>query len=1089
MKRNNYYVVLVMILLGPTIYAQNLKEIVQSHFKNKVVAAAKTSQAVLSEEDVSEFKITDVVPSLNPNLKHVYVQQYHNDIKIEYGTFKLTLKDDKEITYEVNQFVSGLKSKMNSARKTVTISASDAIMEVARKHNLATPKMNSTARKGSGLMSFSETGISREPITAEQVYFYDDNKLKLSWKVSLYEKDGQNWWSTIVDANTKKILEEHNMVIKCNFGGGHSHDHGSSVFANETMGPLRESSAAAVGGGSYNVYAPPVESPNHGNRTIATDPANAVASPYGWHDTNGAAGAEFTITRGNNVRAQDDSNGNNGTGFSPDGGADLNFDFPINLNQQPSQYRSAAITNLFYWNNIMHDIWYQYGFDEASGNFQENNYGKGGLGSDSVNADAQDGSSSNNANFATPPDGQNPRMQMFLFTNPTRDGDLDNVIIAHEYGHGISIRLVGGPSTNVLGGSEQMGEGWSDWFGLMLTIKPGDVGTTPRGVGTFAIGEPTTGKGIRPTAYSTDTAVNDTDYNDVSNLVAPHGVGYGFATILWDMTWELIALEGFDEDFYNGTGGNNIAMALVIEGLKNTANNPGYVSGRDAILQADKDLYNEKYKCLIWGVFSARGVGLGANENNNGGSNGKTDQTVSFVNGCTDPGPDPEPETCSGSVAAFPYSESFEGSLGLWSDATGDDLNWTINSGGTPSSGTGPSSAIDGTSYLYVEASGDGDGFPGKRAILNAPCLDLSSLSSATFSFQYHMIGSAIGTLAVEARTNNDGNWVSIFSRTGAQGSGWNIANIDLADYVGESSVQLRFNTVTGDSWEGDVAIDAVSLQESTGNPNPNPVGCTGGVFNFPYGQGFEGSSFPGWENSDANDVDWRLNSNGTPSNTTGPNSAAEGTTYVYVEASTNGTGFPTKRAVLNTPCFDLSELSDATFSFQYHMLGSAMGSLTLEASDDNGASWDVIFTRSGSQGSAWITETINMASYVGGSVQFRFNAVTGTSWQSDIAIDDVRMISGTSVNSFVEKELLAQGGFVVNIFPNPVGSAKKINVIIQNSTDAMNSYEVINIIGQVVSKGILETSSIDVHDLQSGVYMLKIQNDQNSVIKQFVIK
>src|SRR5690606_7188110 len=98
--------------------------------------------------------------------------------------------------------------------------------------------------------------------------------------------------------------------------------------------------------------------------------------------------------------------------------------------------------------NVIHDVAYQFGFDEAGGNFQENNYGNGGLGSDYVHAEAQDGSGVNNANFATPPDGQNPRMQMYIWTapNPDRDGDLDNGIITHEYGHGISNRLVGGPA-------------------------------------------------------------------------------------------------------------------------------------------------------------------------------------------------------------------------------------------------------------------------------------------------------------------------------------------------------------------------------------------------------------------------------------------------------------------------------------------------------------------------------------------------------------------------------------------------------------------------------------------------------------------
>ena len=145
----------------------------------------------------------------------------------------------------------------------------------------------------------------------------------------------------------------------------------------------------------------------------------------------------------------------------------LNFDFPVNLNSAPDSYKNAAVANLFYWNNIIHDVQYQYGFDEAAGNFQTNNYGKGGLGGDAVLAEAQDGSGTNNANFMTPEDGTAPRMQMYLWdrSNPERDGDLDNGIIIHEYGHGISTRLVGGPSNvNCLTNNQQPGEGLSDWW-------------------------------------------------------------------------------------------------------------------------------------------------------------------------------------------------------------------------------------------------------------------------------------------------------------------------------------------------------------------------------------------------------------------------------------------------------------------------------------------------------------------------------------------------------------------------------------------------------------------------------------------------
>src|SRR5690606_32501652 len=79
-----------------------------------------------------------------------------------------------------------------------------------------------------------------------------------------------------------------------------------------------------------------------------------------------------------------------------------------------------------------------------------------------------------------------------------RDGDLDNVIVAHEYGHGISVRLTGGRlATSCLRNDEQMGEGWSDYFGLMLTMKPTDTRDMARGIGTYALGQLKGGTGLR----------------------------------------------------------------------------------------------------------------------------------------------------------------------------------------------------------------------------------------------------------------------------------------------------------------------------------------------------------------------------------------------------------------------------------------------------------------------------------------------------------------------------------------------------------------------------------------------------------------
>ena len=213
-----------------------------------------------------------------------------------------------------------------------------------------------------------------------------------------------------------------------------------------------------------------------------------------------------------------------------------------------------------------------------------------------------------------------------------RDGSFDNGIIIHEYVHGITSRLTGGAFTvDCLTNDEQMGEGWSDWFGLMLTMKPSDQGADSRGIGTYVISQPTTGLGIRPFYYSTNMSVNPVTYADVADdasFAIPHGVGFIWGSMIWDLAWAFIERDGFDPDLYNGTGGNNLVMQLVMDGLKLQGCNPGFVDARDGILAAAELLPNATdNKCLIWEVFARRGLGFSASQ---GSSNQRDDQIEAF---------------------------------------------------------------------------------------------------------------------------------------------------------------------------------------------------------------------------------------------------------------------------------------------------------------------------------------------------------------------------------------------------------------------------------------------------------------------------
>ncbi|MEK7816704.1 MAG: M12 family metallo-peptidase, partial [Actinomycetota bacterium] len=93
---------------------------------------------------------------------------------------------------------------------------------------------------------------------------------------------------------------------------------------------------------------------------------------------------------------------------------------------------------------------------------------------------------------------------------------------------------------------------------------------------------------------------------------------------------------------------------------------------------------------------------------------------------------------CSNTVSSFPYNESFESGLGLWTQNTNDQMNWTRLSGGTPTANTGPNAAQAGSYYLYTEATGYS---PNRTGILTGPCFNLAGVSNPNLTFQYHMYG------------------------------------------------------------------------------------------------------------------------------------------------------------------------------------------------------------------------------------------------------------------------------------------------------------------------------------------------------------
>ena len=256
--------------------------------------------------------------------------------------------------------------------------------------------------------------------------------------------------------------------------------------------------------------------------TVIQGVEDKVASPNGW---NSDGTTTYTTTQGNNVDVSIGS-------YRPDAGSSLVFDSNWDATAAPNSdaNKKTSATHLFYLINRMHDISYQYGFTEAAGNFQQKNYAKGGKEGDRVKANDQSSQGMNNANFATPPDGQAGVMNMYLFdiTNPHRDGTLDSIIPIHEFTHGISNRLTGGSRNGqCLQSSESggMGEGWSDTLAVYLgqTATNTRAGNFPMGY--YVLGQASNGAGIRRYPYSTDLKTNPLTYSAFKKSSEVHNVG------------------------------------------------------------------------------------------------------------------------------------------------------------------------------------------------------------------------------------------------------------------------------------------------------------------------------------------------------------------------------------------------------------------------------------------------------------------------------------------------------------------------------------------------------------------------------------
>ena len=162
-------------------------------------------------------------------------------------------------------------------------------------------------------------------------------------------------------------------------------------------------------------------------------------------------------------------------------------------------------------------------------------------------------------------------------------------------------------------------------------------------------------------------------------------------------------------------------------------------------------------------------------------------------------------------------------------------------------------------------------------------------------------------------------------------------------------------------------------------------TGCS--TFSAPYTDYFNSSQLICWTQDLADQFDWTINANGTPSQNTGPSDdVTVGGSYIYIETSSPRT--QGDKAILYSPEIDISGLSNPELRFFTHMYGAYIDSLLVDISNNSGASYINIFNKYGDQGNQWNHELVDLSSY-SGNVQFRITAIRGQSWAGDIAIDN----------------------------------------------------------------------------------------------------
>jgi subtilase family serine protease len=610
----------------------------------RAALARAASRLGLDDADLQSLTLVRDFTSESNNVRHVVFSQSVDGIPVL----------DAEVAVHLDPSGRAVRLTSSAARgqnrrNAPLLSAAQAAVAAAtnvRPSLTFSPSPAATQPQAAGGARFAPGPFKRD-VTVTHVWVPMADSLRLGWRVEIEPDGDPQLYDIVVDAESGEVLLRRNKILNAAAQGRVLQSASTALL--DPRRPDQHPTGLAE--------CPPAT--NHELRDLVApfrDPATVL---FGNSRLSGNNSHVYRKTAGTEAEQ------------GVFDGTQWTFDFPFDT-------AGAAETSLFFALNFAHDFFYDLGFNEAAGNFQVDNFGRGGVANDPIIGLAR-ATGRNNATFQPAPDGSSPTISMFLFDGPgcwghdvdgdgtiDLDGDYDLDIVLHEYHHGVSQRL----NTSFNGNeADAMGEGGSDFFAYSVN-------------GDTVLAEYAMPGGLR--------TINSKTYGDWSCLLSiicePHDNGEIFANVLWDMR------ERFRGDNVRGsaTAAVNEAHQLYVDALALSPPSPTMLDMRDSIVLADT-LRNPSGSdganfCRIWESFAARGMGTDATDTADNGLN-QVQAGFAVPSGCQAPPPPPAVSVTT-AVATATEAGTVSGSFRIARSGVGTSpLTVSYTLGGTAANG------------------------------------------------------------------------------------------------------------------------------------------------------------------------------------------------------------------------------------------------------------------------------------------------------------------------------------------------------------------------------------------------------------------